>query len=261
MSVTDEELMAFADGELSGADAARVQAAIAADPALAERLEAERKLRMALRGHLDPVADEPVPQAWTAMIAAAAREDAEDEHKVISLAAARAEKAEKAGKAAKAAREARSTARGRPFMQRWGMGIAIAASLALGLFMGTRIASGPVTQRDGALMASGLLAERLDTQLASAQGSGSVRILTSFRREGGDYCRVFASGGTSGVACKDNAGWVLERTISGGAAQQSQYRQAGSADMELMAAAQEMADGAPLDAAQEEAAKAKGWRE
>lgn len=258
MSVTDEELMAFADGELSGADAARVQAAIAADPALAERLEAERKLRAKLRGHLDPVADEPVPEAWAAMIAAAAKEDAEDEHKVISLAAARAEKAEKAGKAA---REARSAARARPFMQRWGTGIAIAASLALGLFMGTRIASGPVTQRDGALMASGLLAERLDTQLASAQGSGSVRILTSFRREGGDYCRVFASNGTSGIACRDKAGWTLERTISGGAAQQSQYRQAGAANMELMAAAQEMADGAPLDAAQEEAAKAKGWRE
>jgi hypothetical protein len=255
MSVTDEELMALADGQLSGEDAARVEAAIAADPALTERLEAERRLRMALRGHLDPVADEPVPDAWKAMIAAAAREDEESGHKIISLAAARAEKEQKA------AREAKEAARARPFMQRWGTGIAVAASLALGLFIGNQAAQGPVTERGGALVASGLLAQRLDTQLASAQDAGRVRILTSFRREGGDYCRVFASGGTSGIACKDKAGWVLERTISGGTAQQGEYRQAGSAEMELMAAAQEMADGEPLDAEQEEAAKAKGWRE
>ena len=47
MSVTDEELMALADGELSGDDAERVSAAIAADPALAARIEAERRLQRA----------------------------------------------------------------------------------------------------------------------------------------------------------------------------------------------------------------------
>lgn len=254
MSVTEEELMAFADGELSGADAARVEAAIAADPALAKRIEAERKLRAALRGHLDPVAQEPVPDAWKAMIAAAAREDADDDHKVISLAAARAEKAEKA------AREARAAPRPRSFTQRWGTGMVIAASLVLGLFIGLRTtAEGPVAERDGALIASGSLAKGLDTRLASAQGGG-VQILTSFRREDGNYCRVFASGETSGIACKDNAAWVIERTIKGSAAQSSEYRQAGSAWTELMGVAQNMAKGAPLDAEEEQAAKARDWR-
>lgn len=242
MNVTDEELMAYADGELSDADAARVEGALALDPALAERLAAHRHLHAVLKGHLDPVAEEPVPDALIAMITAAARED---DRKVISLAAARAE------------REAKAPPR--PFLQRWG-GMAIAASLVLGLMLGTQLrTSGPIVERNGALMASGTLAKGLDTQLASAE-SGPLRILTSFQREGGDYCRVFEAGATSGIACKDQGGWVLERTMASGARQASDYRQAGSADSELMAAAQDMAKGEPLDAGQEKAAVAKGWK-
>jgi hypothetical protein len=257
MSVTDEELMAFVDGELAGEEAARVEAAIAADPELIRRVDAERKLRAMLRGHLDPVAEEPVPESWTAMIAAAAKEDSEaGRAKVVSLAAARTEKARQA------AIKAKEKARARPFMQQWGTGVAIAASLVLGVFVGTQLTlKSPVTERDGALLAAGSLRKGLDMQLASAGDEGAVRILTSFQRGDGDYCRVFASDGTSGIACKDDRGWVLERTINGGPGQGTEYRKAGSTQAELMAAAQNMAAGAPLDAEQEKAAKAKDWRD
>ena len=254
MSVTMEELMAYADGELAAADAARVEAAIAADPALAGRLAAEQRLRQALQGHLGPVAEEPVPDALTALIAAAAREDEAEatrprESTVVSLAAARA------------GRDRKAATPPRPWLQRWGSGLAIAASLVLGLMVGTQLnTGGPVTERNGALMASGALAKGLDSQLASAQGTGgSLRILTSFQRRGGSYCRVFESGATAGIACKDSAGWVLERTMASGGQQTSEYRQAGSADSALMAAAQDMAAGDPLDPQQEQAARAKGW--
>lgn len=247
MNVTHEELMAYADGELSGADAARVEAAIAADPALGERLAAERRLRTALQGHLNPIAEAPVPDALTAMIAAAAQED---DHKVVSLAAARADREARADSVAP-----------RSSLQRWGSGLAIAASLVLGLMLGTQIQPrGPIREKNGALIASGSLAKGLDTQLASTQGEGgALRILTSFQRQGGDYCRVFEAGATSGIACRDNANWVLERTMASGTEQTSEYRQAGSNDAALMAAAQDMAAGPPLDAAQEKTAKAKGW--
>lgn len=243
MNVTDEELMAYADGELSDADAARVEGALAIDPALAARLAAHRRLHAALQGHLDPVAHEPVPDALTAMIAAARKED--EAGKVVSLAAARAE------------REAKAPPR--PLLQRWG-GLAIAASLVLGVMLGTQLQSGGVIrEKNGALVASGALAKGLDTQLASAEG-GSVHILTSFQRNGGDYCRVFEAASTAGIACKDEGNWVLERTMASGARQANDYRQAGSAESELMAAAQDMAKGEPLDARQEKAAVAKGWR-
>lgn len=243
MKVTDEELMAYADGELSHADAARVEGALAADAGLAEKLAAHRRLHAALQGHLDPVAQEPVPDALTAMIVAARKED--EAGKVVSLAAARA------------GREAKAPPR--PFLQRWG-GLAIAASLVLGVMLGTQMQSGgAIVERNGALLASGPLAKGLDTQLASTEG-GSVRILTSFQRDGGGYCRVFEAASTAGIACKDQTGWVLERIMSSGTRQASDYRQAGSADSELMSAAQDMAKGEPLDAGQEKAAVVKGWR-
>lgn len=282
MSVTDDELMAFADGELSGADGERVAAAVAADPALAARIAAERRLRTMLHGHLDPVAAEPVPESLTLMIAAAAAEDAAKDVErdmtdapeleaapqpapqpahVLDFAAARARR-QAAAKAAQAARP--PVTGGQP--RNWRMGTAIAASLVLGLLLGSRFAGsdvftqGAFTERGGVLVASGALAKGLDTRLAAAENDGkSLRVLTSFRRGDGDFCRVFDGGAVAGIACKDEGRWVLERTVAGGARASGEYRQAGSGQGDLMAAAQAMAAGEPLDAAQESAARAKGW--
>lgn len=270
MSVSDEELMAFADGELSGADAERVSAAIAADPALSARIEAERRLRTMLGDHLAPVAAEPVPESLTLMIAAAAAEETEQDMtdapagdppireepaRVLDFAMARAKRQADA-RAAKTARAALSGS-----ARNWGTGAAIAASLVLGLILGSQFADrGVVTERDGALVASGALAKALETQLASASPDAeTLRILASFQRSGGDFCRVFDGGGTAGIACKHKGRWTLERTAASGSHDAGEYRQAGSAQGELMAAAQEMAVGEPLDAAQERAAQAKGW--
>ena len=255
MSINKGDLMAYADGELGANDAARVEAAIAADPALAERLAAERRLRAALRDHLDPVVREPIPDELTAMIAAAAQErepetDIEtDARKIVNLAAARA------------AREEDATFQPSGLRQQWRSGLAIAASLVLGVVLGTQLhPGGSIVQKDGMLVASGSLSEALENQLASAQDeSNELRILTSFQREDGDYCRVFEAVPTSGIACKTGGSWILERTSASTHRQTSEYRQAGSAESALMQAAQEMARGAPLDSAQEEAARSQGW--
>lgn len=269
MGVTDEELMAFADGELSGADAERVSAAVSADPGLTARIEDERRLRTMLGDHLAPVAAEPVPESLTLMIAAAAAEETEQDMtdapagdppireepaRVLNFATARAQRQAHA-RVAKTARAALSgNAR-----RHWGM---IAASLVLGLVLGSQFADrGGVIERNGVLVASGALAKGLDTQLASA-GTDAVplRMLASFRRSGGDFCRVFDSGSTAGIACKHEGRWTVERTVAVASVRAGEYRQAGSAQGELMVAAQEMAEGEPLDAARERAAQAKGWR-
>jgi len=269
MSVTTEDLMAFADGELSGAEADRVADAIAADPELAARLDSERRLRAVLRGALEPITREPVPESLTLMIAAAAAEETEQD--MIDTPPASARKSASPGpparildfSAARAQRQAKARAAkeaSQPLPRRWGTGAAIAASLVLGLMVGTQFTgTGAVSEKDGALVASGALARGLDTQLASSE-PGALRILSSFRRQGGDYCRVYDGGTNSGIACKQNGDWVLERTLAGGKRETGEYRQAGSAASELMAAAQEMAAGEPLDAAQERAARVDGWR-
>lgn len=261
MSVSREELAAFADGELSGLEAERVSAAIAADPVLAARLEAEKRLRVLLRGDLDPIAAEPVPEHLTLMIAAAAADDAEravsdagspEPAQILDFAAARARRDEKA-------RPPR--ARRLVLPRWWGTGAAIAASLVLGVFFGTRIQNDGVTvTSNGALIADGMLARGLDERLASAGEAGKLRILTSFQRGDGSYCRVYDAGASSGIACKEGQGWTLQHTLVNGEAEHGEYRQAGSAQRELMAAAQAMASGEPLDAAEERAARAAAWR-
>jgi negative regulator of sigma E activity len=239
MDVTREMLMAYADGELDELTARRVEKAIAEDPELAAQLEADEALRAKLRSHLEPAAEEDIPEAWMAMIAEAAEED----RKVVSLADVREKR----------------QARGVP---RWGAGVAIAASLALGVMLGTQVSSGgsSLVEKDGMLLASAGLEQALDRQLASAQEGEEVRILASFQRDGGDYCRAFAGTAHSGIACREAAGWRLQRLLPGAEAHSAQYRQAGSAEAELMAAAQDMAKGEPLDAAQEKAARDKGWQ-
>lgn len=257
MSVTDEELMAYVDGELPAHEAQRIAAVVSADPSLGARVDAEKRLRAMLRGHLDPVTDEPVPEELTLLIAAAAADQTEREmtdaaqphtEGVVDLAAARAKRNLGAHLAHKA------------WSGQWRLGTAIAASLVLGLVIGTQLSGGgDVVDREGRLVASGSLAKDLDTRLASSQ-EGDLRIVTSFQRKDGDYCRVYAASASSGIACKEEGRWILERTVGGQSAQAGEYRQAGSAQQDLMAAAQDMAEGEPLSAAQEGAAVERGWK-
>ena len=62
MNFSDETVMAYADGELDAASRAAVEAAMATDPQLAQRVARHRALRERLRAALRPVLDEPLPE-------------------------------------------------------------------------------------------------------------------------------------------------------------------------------------------------------
>ncbi|MFO6447921.1 zf-HC2 domain-containing protein [Erythrobacter sp. NE805] len=232
MSVSEERLAAYADGELEGAERAEVEAAIAADPALAARLAAHRALKARLAAHYAPLAEEAVPDRLAALLAVPPAAPAE----VVSLAAAR----QKRGLA--------------PAVRRWApiAGPALAASLILALWQ-------PWQAGVPEGYARGELAAALDTQLAGDQPSGApTRILLSFARTEGDLCRAYRSGAEGGIACRDAAGWKIERRFALDGAPAGQFRQAGS-EADLMAAAQDMAAGGALDAEGEAAARKRGW--
>jgi hypothetical protein len=228
MSIDPETLMAYADGELGPIDAKRVERAIAADPALAEEIARHRALRARLSGHFAPVAEEPVPDRLAAMLRS----------NVVAL-------------------PARAPVRRVPGWTRWGG--AVAASLVLGLAIGHGLQdTGVVQTRGGQLYAAGTLAGALDRQLAA--NPGAVQVPVTFRDANGSYCRVFTSATADGIACRDNQGWALRETRAGSSAAKSDYVQAGSADPAVMATAQEMMAGDPLDAAMEAKARASGWK-
>jgi hypothetical protein len=225
MSVTREELAAFADGELPEPRRSEVAVAVAADAALAEQLERHRALKERLAAHFAPILDQPVPEGLIAPLGGG-------EPKVTDFTAARQRKA----------------ARGIP-RRGWIVGSALAASLALAVLLPR-----------GEGYAGPRLAEVLDGQLVATQASDApTRILLSFQNSDDQFCRAFAGEAQSGIACKDASGWRLRATVAGAAAQTGDYRTAGSASVELMAKAQAMAVGPALTAEEERAARAQHW--
>jgi hypothetical protein len=239
MIVTEEMLAAYADGELDLAVVQEVEAAIAADPALARKVEAHRGLKAMLSAHYAPLVEEGVPPHLATLLAPrdAGGEVDDASGEVVSLAAAR----QKRGLA--------------PVVRRWAplVGPALAASLILVLWQ-------PWQGRTPDGYAGGDLATALDTQLASDQPADApTRILLSFERDGGDLCRAWRNSETGGIACRDITGWKIERQFALGSARATEYRQAGS-ETDLFAAAQDMAAGGALDAEGERAARERGWK-
>lgn len=227
---TDEQVAAFADGELTGAEHDAVAAAVAADPNLAARVAVHRALRDRLGAHYAPILEQPVPDRLAALL------EAQPEGGVVSFAQAR-------------------TRWGLPTtVRRWAplWGAALAASLVLVVVL-PRGGEAPSDVYAGAE-----LAQALDTQLSGE--AGDTRVLLSFADTGGDLCRVYSGAGASGIACRDRSGWRIERTATGLSAQGTDYRQAGSDESALLAAAQDMASGGAFDAAAERAARARGWK-
>jgi anti-sigma factor RsiW len=222
MSVTREELAAYADGELDAVRDAEVAAAVAADPVLDAQVRAHRALKERLGAHFAPIMNAPLPERLTAPLR---REEAD----IIDFAAARERR-----------------------IRRWSWiaAPALAASLALAVFL----------PRDDDY-AGGALAETLDAQLVAAQPADApTRILLSFRDQAGSYCRAFAGEAQSGIACRDAEGWRLVTEGEGAAGQTGEYRMAGNPAAELLERAQAMAAGPALDAGEERAAKVRGWR-
>lgn len=230
MTVTREELTAFADGELDEPRRSQVAAEVARDEALAAEVERHRALKAQLGAHFGPVLDQPVPARLTALLGG-------DENKVTDFTAARQK------------REARLR------IPRWGWiaGPALAASLAMAVILprgGTP--EGYVGTQ---------LAAVLDQRLVIDQAPGEdLRVLLSFRDEAGAYCRAFAGADQSGIACRDETGWKLQFEGQGAEGQGRDYRMAGADASEVMARAQEMAAGPALDAPEEVRARASGWR-
>lgn len=226
MTPTPEQLAAFADDQLEGTERAGVAAAIAADPMLAQQVEAHRALKARLGRHLAPIAQQPVPDHLAALLRP-------QQDKIVNLPTA-------------------WIARRRLPRWTWIAGPALAASLVLAIALGPH-------QTEG--YADTEVARALDSQLVADQpANGRVKVLLSFRDASGNFCRAYESGSQAAIACRDTSGWKLtDRADAQGAKPSAgQFRQAGSPGS-ILARAQSMAVGAALDAQQEVAARQVSW--
>jgi hypothetical protein len=243
MTVSDEALMAYADGEADAPTRADIETAMRDDPELRRRVEQHRALRQSLQGAFAAALDEPVPQR---LIDAARGHTVAPAGNVVDLASARA-----------------------PGRRRW-QSFAMAASLLVGVGVGylgwhdsdVALKAGP----NGELVAASGLAEALSNQLSEDRSPGLAATTgLSFRAKTGDYCRTFlltGSGATSGLACREGDRWKIKALAQAPspAADSSNFRQAASGDSPAVrAAVEDSIDGEPLDRAGEIAARGQKW--
>jgi hypothetical protein len=251
MTISEETLMAYADGELDAATRSSIEAAMREDPEISNRVARHRALRDTMQGAFSAVLDEPVPDR---LLAAARGQTVARTSAVVDLSVAR-----------ETAQRKISAANGR----RW-QPVAMAASLLLGLGLGFLAWHGPralvAPGSGGGLVASSALAEALSTQLSDDRAANRVAVAgLSFRNKSGDYCRTFVLRGndaSSGLACHQGTDWRIEALAQSppGAVNSGNFRTAGSEDsVAIRAAVEGSMQGEPLDHAAEIAARRAGW--
>jgi hypothetical protein len=234
MTQADEMFFAWLDGELTGAEAAEVEARVAANPELQALAAQHRALGAQLKTAFDPIAEQPV-----ALPAYAPPESGN----VASLAQARVAR--------------------RPVSRFWAQGAAIAATFVLGIATGNMLLSGPATPiapEGGQLVAAASLKDALSTQLASQPRATGPRIGLTYRGKDGKLCRTFTDQAAQGLACFNNGDWRVRALFQGAEGDVGDYRMAAGPDPQLSALVDESIAGEPFDEAQEQAARDKGWK-
>jgi hypothetical protein len=231
----DEKFFAWLDGELDGAEAAEMAARVDSDPELAALAEQHRAMQACMKSVFDAVEDAPVPE----QLLGATKSN------VVNLAERRERRLQS------------SRFGGLP---QWAM---IAATLVLGVFLGTLLpgqSDTPVQLRDGHMYAASILDRALDSELASGPSGGPIRIGLTFRDSGGAICRSFTGTAATGLACRDAGRWRVRGLFPAGEGQSGDYRMAAGMDPNLAALVGSTMVGEPMDAAQEQAARKRGWR-
>lgn len=231
MTLSDDLVIAYVDGETDVATTAHIEAQAMADPGLAARIAGHRRLRQQMGSMFAGALEEPVPRQLIEAVGI--------QPSVVDLA----------------------TMRARRRVPAWVLGTGMAACLVLGLGIGAQVrGSGPITPD---MYARGALATSLDRQLASqAQSGKAVRIGVSFKASDGRFCRTFqvhAKANVAGLACRDPSAWRVVAAAPD-AGTDTTFRTAGSAPIAILQAAQSMMAGEAFDAQAEAQAKAHGWR-
>lgn len=252
MSWTDEDLTAYADGQLDALRRAALDSVLAQDAALRERVAHLRAQRERVAAAFAPVLDEPMPERLTQLLASPPAA-------VVDIAAARA------------AREPRHvtwpSVRSRP--GRWAQWGGMAASLVAGVLLGTQLQRGEgppdavLALNAGQAVATGAVAQALNTQLASdAAAQATVAVQLTFIDKTGQVCRTFSTGRVAGLACRDDGDrWAVQQVATMEQVASGAMRQAASSlPRAVLDAVDRQIAGDAFDAAAERQARERGWR-
>lgn len=229
---------AWLDGELSEVEAAEMAARVASDPALSRLAEQHRTFEARLKQTFDAIAEATVPDELLSTIR-------DERAKVVDFGSARP-----AGKIG-----------WWTMVPQWA---AMAATLAVGVFFGSMVApdrpTGPLAVEDDGVYAAGELDRVLDTRLAAEQADDDLRIALTFRDQSGGICRIFTQESANGIACRRGDRWQIRGLFGVSDGGSGEYRTASGLDPQLAELIDSMIAGEPFEAAQEKAARSRGWR-
>jgi anti-sigma factor RsiW len=253
MSIAEETLMAYVDGELDSPARAEIEAAMRDDPEVAERIAKHRELRAKIQSAYEPELTEAVPER---LLAAVRKSIRAPDSNIVDLKEARA--------------AAQAPPRVQPRKPTWRFAASMAASLVIGvgvgLFAWRHSDSIMIQNSGGALVASGALDRGLSNQLAGDRSPAStVDIGLSFLAKSGDYCRTFTIlGGASsaGLACRHEKRWEIRALAQpGSTGGSSEYRTASSSlSPAIVSAVEQQISGEPLERSAEIAALKRQWQ-
>jgi anti-sigma factor RsiW len=270
MNITDEMLMAYADGELSREDCRRLETVLEQDPVLRARLEPFAMTGSSLADVFGQPMHEPIPDRLLAVITAGGRR----------APAARERQVRPAGQQATGVFDAIAEAlfpRGLGFASAFTLTALIAAGGTAGYLVGRVDAPSPdggtvVALGNGDLVAAGALKVALETQPsvddATAISSGAAAWpAVSFRSRDQSFCREYRVAGSdgkgfAGVACRStDSQWrvVVHAEVQTAAVASDFKLLSGPGSLAVDTTVDGLKDGDVFGHDDEAAAIAKGW--
>lgn len=245
MTISDEQLSAYLDGELPPGELKTIAAAIEADAALRRRAEALAAPDAILKRAYSAIDDSPMPEAVMARLSAPASTPAGN---VVPL-------------------------RNPQAPPRWAMPLAASVALGAGVALGLLMAEPARMAPAGGVMLAGAIgpADALTAALnqtpsgerVAIAGARTASMVLSFQSGDGQYCREFtlegADSAARAIACREDDGWSIkiaaaEEKDGGG------YSTAASGVFAAFdAGATALGADNPLDRAREDALLQSGW--
>ena len=259
MRITDEQIVAFVDGELADEKAGEIAALAKADPALAQRIARYEQTRSILKAAYAPIEAQPIPDPLIQHVTRQDRTNRKYERK-------RRPKSPSAWNAVKE--------QIRDLLCPAGLkGATAAAILLVSLIVGRQLlipdGAGYLATERGMILAQGELARVLDEDLSGRAGRDrQFDINFSVPAEDGIICRVFEYSdekNMTSIACRAAGAWQIVALTAAQAFDseaRGEYRPAGGE--RLPPAIQTMVEtlkaGDPLGKEDEADARARGWR-
>ena len=226
--ISDEMLMAYADGELPSDAATDVRRAVDADPELQRRVEMFRRTRAESVAAFGPVIDEPVPDTLVAAIRRNAPADAAPQRSLFRFLVPAA---------------------------------ALAAAAVVGYVGGVLTAIPPAGSLPTAEIAAAV--NGLPTGATATVAGGAVTVAGSYATPDG-YCRILSiaasDGGWRAAACGNGGRWTMEMVIADATAGGGYTPASGGVVETIDAFLDAEGAGGTLDAAAEAAAISGNWR-